>query len=217
MKDYYAILEVDTSSSEREIKQAYRKLAKKYHPDRNPDNPDAHERFKEVSEAYNVIGSPDSRSDYDHHRSGGNRHHHGSFEDIFSNLGFNPFGDGFFSAHTSPPPHEPPTVTKVALELTIDELRRGGKTVPLRIRVKKVCSPCNGLGGDHSEICHGCAGIGSVHRLHHQGSMIIKTSEPCTLCYGRGKLISRICQRCNGTGSVREIEEYNVEIGVTRK
>ena len=215
MKDYYAILGVAPNSSEREIKQAYRNLAKQYHPDRNPDNPDAHERFKEVSEAYNVIGSQDSRTDYDYHRSGGSSHHR-SFEDLFSHLGFNPFGNDFFNPRHRPEP-EPQTVDTIMLELTVAELRSGGKTLPLTIRVKKACSSCNGKGGHHSEICHGCAGIGTTHRLQHHGSMVIKTSEPCTLCYGRGKLISGICHTCNGHGNVRELEKYDIKIGVTRK
>ncbi len=215
MKDYYAILGISPSSSEREVKQAYRKLAKKYHPDMNPDNPEANERFKEVSEAYNVIGSPESRADYDYHRSGGSSHHR-SFEDLFSNLGFNPFnGRGFGMPHMDP--RDPPPVDKIHLELTMDEIRRGGKTLPLKLRINRTCIVCNGRGGEHVEVCHGCAGTGQRHRLQNHGSMVIKTSEPCTLCHGRGKLISGLCHPCHGSGKTSVLEEYNVKIDVTRK
>ena len=216
MKDYYAVLGITPSASDREIKHAYRELAKKFHPDKNPDNSEANERFKEVSEAYGVLGSPDNRNEYDYHRSGGSGFsHHASFEDLFSNLGFDPFGRGF------PPPHmrstHAPTVSTISIDLTVDELRTGGKTIPIKIRVKKECRICKGVGGDYSETCNCCGGTGRSWRLQQHGAMVIKTAVPCTLCRGRGKLISGMCRACSGEGKVREVEEYEIAIGVTRK
>ena len=217
MKDYYAILGVSSAASDREIKQAYRELAKRFHPDKNPDSPEANERFKEVSEAYSAIGSPDSRAEYDFHRSGGGMNsHHAAFEDLFSNLGFDPLGGFGFSQHRNPR-RENPTVSKVSIEITVDELRRGGKTLPLKLRVTKDCPMCQGIGGEHVTTCHGCLGTGQVHRLQRHGNMAVKTSSPCTLCYARGKLISGACQGCRATGKIKVIEEYEVAIGVTRK
>ena len=217
MKDYYATLGIPKSASEKEIKQAYRELAKRFHPDRNPESPDANERFKEVSEAYSVLGSPESRAEYDLHFSGFGRHSYSSpFEDLFSNLGWDPFGGAGF-----PPPHmgsrNAPPVSKVSIDLTVEELKAGGKRFPIKIRVKQNCGSCGGSGGEHVATCHFCNGSGKTHRLQQNGGMIIKISAPCTLCHGRGKLISGVCQPCAGEGKIKVIEEYDINIDVTRK
>ena len=217
MKDYYAILGLSRSASEKEIKQAYRELAKKFHPDRNDDSPEANERFKEVSEAYSVLGSPEDRAEYDFHTSPGRHSHHSSFEDLFSNLGWNPFGgQGGF-----PPPHmnsrNAPPVGKISIDLTVEELRSGGKEFPIKIRVKKTCETCGGAGGKDVRICHFCRGSGQQQKLHNSGGMVIQMSVPCSLCHGRGKLFSGICKPCMGDGKIRVVEEYGIKIEVTRK
>ena len=211
MKDYYGVLGVSRDASDAEIKKAYRKLAKQFHPDRNKDSQEAAERFKEVSEAYGVLSSPEKRNEYDYHFSHGFHSHHRSFEDLFANFGFDPF-----SNFGGPRQKPQPPVSKIAIDLTVEELRSGGKRFPLKIRVKKDCVPCDGQGGDYVETCHLCRGTGKAHTLQQHGSMVIKVETTCTLCHGRGKLISGICRVCSGEGKVREVEEYDINIDVRK-
>jgi len=211
LKDYYAVLGVSENATDKEIKKAYRQLAMKYHPDRNSDSPEAVERFKEVSQAYDTLSDHVKRTHYDAQRSGAGSYK--SFEDLFSGFGFNPF-DRFAEFHKPPPK---PTVSKINFELSMSEIEGGGKHVPLKLRVLRKCEPCDGRGGDIVEVCHQCAGTGTVHKLETQGPMVIKTSSPCNLCHGRGKQISGICHVCKGNGKIKIIEEYDVDISVVKR
>ena len=214
MKDYYAVLGISQNAEDKEIKKAYRQLAMKFHPDRNSGSPEAVERFKEVSEAYNTLSDHVKRSHYDAQRAGFDGSQFRSFEDLFSGFGgFNPFDR--FSEFTSPQPK--PKVSKISFELSMEDIKNGGKQVPLRLRVLKDCVPCNGRGGDIANACHECAGTGTVHKLETHGPMVIKTSNPCRLCHGRGKIFSGICHTCKGDGKIKVVEEYDVSINVEKR
>jgi DnaJ-class molecular chaperone len=213
LKDFYAILGVDKNANEKQIKSEYRKLAKKFHPDKNPDNDDTAERFKEVSEAYGVLGDPEKRQEYDMMLQGGGFRPHNSFEDLFSSFGFNPFDP--FSRSNQQQPRSPPQ-SKIVLEMTTNELFAGGKDMSVKVRVTKKCKPCAGKGGDYAEVCTGCAGTGQTQKLEHHGPMVIKTSKTCSLCHGRGQLISGICHTCEGNGKIKVVEEYRIDITTTK-
>ncbi len=214
MKDFYTILGVETFANEKDIKKAYRDLAKKYHPDRNQGDEDAAERFKEVSEAYSVLSDPQKRQEHDFAISN-NHQSFNSFEDLFKDFGFNPFDPLFRVNHQMNQKDQPSK--KINLDLTIDELFSGGKTTSVKVRITKTCSACNGKGGDISHSCKDCFGTGYINRLEKQGPTMVKTSTPCSLCYGRGKILSGICFPCEGQGKIKSIEEYDVNIITTKR
>ena len=215
MKDFYKILGINNSASAAEIKSAYRKLAKKYHPDRNKGDTGAAERFKEVSEAYGVLSDPEKRRQFDLQSSWGNtRSFRTSFGDLFEPFGFNPF-----DRSSRPPPSQKrkkPQQT-IPINITLEELMSGGKSTTLKIRVTKECTACGGVGGDYSEICKPCAGTGIIRRIQENHGSVVHITRPCELCAGRGNLISGICRCCNGTGKIQELNEWEVSISSRKK
>jgi len=209
LKDFYKILGVDKSASSTEIKAAYRKLAKKFHPDRNKDDTGAAERFKEVSEAYSVLSDPEKRQQHDLQSAWGSpRSFRTSFEDLFSPFGFNPFD----RSTRPPPPKKKKQKQVIPINVTMEDLIKGGKETTLKIRVTKECTACGGIGGDYVEICKPCAGTGMVRKIQEQGGTVIQMTSTCSLCHGRGNLISGICHCCKGNGKVQEIQEYEINI-----
>ncbi|OUU74848.1 MAG: hypothetical protein CBC29_06910 [Methylococcaceae bacterium TMED69] len=219
LKDFYAILGVNKNSDNKSIKHAYRELAKKYHPDRNPDNEDAAERFKEVSEAYSVLSDPEKRHEYDAQGYGGNLNSYESFEDLFRNAGFNPFEpswrDQASKIHEERKPERKNKT--INLSLSIDELFSGGKKTSVKVRVQRNCKVCDGRGGEIVKTCVDCFGTGKVNKLVRNGPMMVKTSATCSQCMGRGKHISKICFSCHGSGKIKEIEEYDISIKTSKK
>ena len=210
--DYYRILGVGESADKDEIKKAYRKLAKQYHPDANPDNKAAGERFKEVSEAYSVLSDPDQRKKYDlmrrlgaftGGRAGGGRPGAGPrFEDIdFGGLGgFGGLGD-IFSSIFGRGKRE---VTVEPIEMTVEVPFRtaalGGKG-PVMVSVSAACPTCGGSGaapGSKVSMCEECKGRGTVSC--GQGGVAV--NRPCPRCRGRGSVASKQCGKCGGDGEV---------------
>lgn len=238
MKDYYEILGVDPSADEKEIKKSYRKLAMKYHPDRNAGNEEAASRFKEVSEAYSVLSSPEKRNEYDFVNSGGGQNPWSGFGNssgghpfsdmgtIFEQFGFNPF-DPFQRTRDSafrdgPGQHQQPRPKKeknwhVNLELMRDEFDLGSTEKSLRIRRHVPCKPCDGMGGTDPGVCLTCAGTGTYQKIQHQTGMIIKTTEPCTKCAGVGNIFKNICQYCTGQGRISRVETYDISIKINKR
>ena len=241
MKDFYAILGVDPGADDKEIKKAYRKLALKYHPDRNSGDEDAADRFKEVSEAYSVLSSPDKRNEYDYLRIHGDQPSRSPFSNspgghpfsdmgsIFERMGFNPF-DPFANARDTawkdgpgthnyrpkqPPKKEKPWTVKV--ELTKENVDSGYANKTLRLRRFIPCEPCDGIGGFGSEVCYDCAGTGLRQNIRELDGMIIKVQEPCTKCGTSGIIISEKCTACNGEGKFKKIELYDIDIKINRK
>jgi molecular chaperone DnaJ len=236
-KDFYAVLGVNKSASTDEIKKAYRKAARESHPDRNPGNRDAEERFKAVSEAYDVLSDDRKRSEYDEMRqlfgSGsfrrGARTGGGAFDmsDLFGDgagtAGDRRFGGAGFSDLFSSifsgggrggtaTRRGPLRGRDVEAEVTLDFRDAvGGVTLPLTLRAPGVCDTCHGNGakpGTKPRTCPVCAGTGLV--TSNQGAFSF--SEPCRACQGVGTIVDEKCPECKGTGGVTKTRTLNVRI-----
>ncbi|MCK4807520.1 MAG: J domain-containing protein [Candidatus Aegiribacteria sp.] len=210
-KDFYSILGVDEKASQGELKKAYRKLAKKYHPDANPGDKKAEERFKEISEAYDILGSKEKRIQYDQIRSGG-----GGFS--WSDAGgqaSSPFGDGgladilrsMFSGgggfSTGGFGKRRTSRHTVVVSVPFRTAALGG-TVRANLEMPSMCPVCMGAGGSGEKTCLQCAGSGRTQ----QGQMVM----PCPGCSGTGKTYTDVCSRCHGTGQVTSSEAVDLNI-----
>lgn len=216
-KDYYEILGVSEKAGDGEIKKAYRRLAKKYHPDSNPNNKMAEEKFKEISEAYDVLSNPQKRKQYDQLRQMGQRGFTGAegFEDLFTTRrgkgrtfsfedlgGFGDLFSSFFDmGETTRRKKWGPQKGAdlyVEVEIPFDIAISGGKTA-IELKKEEVCSVCGGTGakpGTPLSTCPECGGSGMISFA--QGNFAV--SRPCPRCLGRGKIISTPCPQCGGRG-----------------
>jgi len=213
-RDYYEILEVERTASQDEIKTAYRKLAFKYHPDRNQDDPDAESKFKEAAEAYEVLGNQEKRQAYDRFGHDGvnsngfsgfssNEDIFGAFSDIFGEV------FGFSSAGRSNRPRAGSDL-RYNLEISFREAAKGTE-VGIKIPVEVSCEACGGSGaapGSTPETCPQCGGSGTVQ----QAQGFFRISATCPQCRGAGKLITDPCDTCMGRGSVIKDKDLNVRI-----
>ncbi len=208
-KDYYEILGVSRSATADEIKKAYRKLALKYHPDRNPDDKEAEERFKEAAEAYEVLGDAEKRQIYDRYGIDGLRNSGyqgpGDFSDIFSS--FSDIFDDLFGFGRARHQRSGPTRgadLRYDLNITFMEAALGTEK-EIRITRADTCPGCGGTGakeGSDPAICHQCGGRGQIVRA--QG--FFRVSTTCPACRGEGRIISDPCEDCGGAG-LREVEK----------
>ncbi|MCP4874335.1 MAG: molecular chaperone DnaJ [Gammaproteobacteria bacterium] len=209
-RDYYEVLEVSNSAPDAEIKKAFRRLAMKYHPDRNPDDVEAEVNFKEAKEAFDVLSNASKRAAYDQFghagvdQSAGGGFSGGGFGDAFSDI----FGDIFGGGGRS-------RVRKGAdlqynLELNLEEAV-AGTTVKIRVPTLKHCTTCSGSGakpGTSAETCDTCAGHGQVRM--QQGFFSVQ--QTCPNCRGKGTTISDPCNSCHGAGRVKEHKSLSVEV-----
>jgi molecular chaperone DnaJ len=217
-RDLYSVLGVDKKASPDEIKKAYRKLARQYHPDRNPGSREAEERFKEISAAYDVLGDPDKRKEYD--RGGmfagfGNRpggappgggFDAGSFSDILSNL----FGGGGRGGAARGPRPERGRDLEAEVSISFDQAMEGAQ-IPLSVPTSQMCGTCHGTGakpGTTPQVCPRCQGRG----IESQGQGLFSISQPCSRCGGTGAIIEDPCPTCQGSGAVRTVKKYRVNI-----
>ena len=212
-RDYYEVLGVNRDASEDEIKKSYRKLAMKYHPDRNPDNPKAEEHFKEAKEAYEVLTDSHKRAAYDHYghagvdpsSAAGAGAGFGGFSDAFGDIFSDIFGGGRSRS----------TVFRGAdlrynLEITLEEAARGTET-RIRIPAMEECETCKGTGakpGTQPTTCTTCSGHGQVRM--QQGFFSIQ--QTCPRCHGTGKMIANPCQPCGGAGRIKKHKTLSVKI-----
>jgi molecular chaperone DnaJ len=221
-RDLYSVLGVEKKASPDEIKKAYRKLARKYHPDTNPGDKQAEERFKEISAAYDVLGDPDKRKQYDRGGlfggggrpggpggAGGPNFDPGSFSDILSNL----FGGGGGAAgRTSQRGPRAERGRDLEAEVSISfEQAIDGAQIPLTVPTSQMCGTCHGTGakpGTAPKVCPRCQGRG----IESQGQGLFSISQPCSQCGGTGAIIEDPCSTCQGTGSVRTVKKYRVNI-----
>ncbi len=210
-RDYYEVLEVSKTASDDEIKKSYRRLAMQYHPDRNPDNPEAEKKFKEAAEAYDVLRDPERRERYNRfghagvHGGGG----FGSTEDVFAHFS-DIFGDlfGFATGGANRPMVG--SDLRYNLNVTFAQAATGDE-ITLKIPKRVFCPDCDGSGaapGTHPERCEHCGGSGQVRRS--QGFFQLAT--PCPICRGEGQIIKNPCARCKGHGVVAETKELSVRI-----
>ncbi len=232
-RDYYDILGVERNASEAEIKKAYRKKAIEFHPDKNPGNKEAEEKFKEAAEAYEVLSNAEKRSRYDQFGHEGVRGGPGpggfgggmSMEDIFSQFGDifgSAFGGGFggFSSGGGTRRRvNKGTDLRVKVKLSLKEIANG---IEKKIKVNKLtsCKTCNGLGAADSSsfnTCQHCHGTGQITRVTNTFLGQMQTTSTCPYCNGEGRTISRKCETCGGSGTVKEEEviSINIPAGVT--
>jgi molecular chaperone DnaJ len=225
-RDYYEVLEVAKTATVEEIKKAYRKKAIQYHPDKNPGDKNAEEKFKEAAEAYEVLSDPNKRSRYDqfgHAGLGGAGGYSGggmSMDDIFAHFG-DVFGGHFggfggFSGFGSRGGQQirKGSDLRVKVKLNLAEIAKG---VEKKIKVKKyiACSHCNGTGAENSsavETCTTCHGTGRVTRVQQTILGQMQTQSACPTCGGDGKIIKNKCPHCNGDGIVRDEEVITINI-----
>ena len=232
-RDYYEVLGVQKGASADEIKKAYRTMAKKYHPDLHPDDPDAEAHFKECNEAYEVLSDPDKRSRYDSYGfrgvdpnygagAGGGAGFDGGFDvgDIFSSIfggGFGGFGGFGGSSRNANSPQRGSDI-QATLTLTFEEAALGCKKTVEVPRVE-VCPTCSGSGaakGSSAQTCSRCSGKGVVMSQSRTPFGTIQTQKACPVCGGKGTVIPNPCPTCHGSGRVRRNAriEVNVPAGI---
>ena len=232
-RDYYEVLGVEKTASEAEIKKAYRKLAIQYHPDKNPGDKEAEEKFKEAAEAYSVLSDKDKRARYDQFghagmggAAGGGFSDFGDFDlnDIFSSVfghgfsgfgGFGGFGGG--GARSSQRKFRGSDL-RVKVKLNLKDISTG---VEKKFKLKKyvVCNHCHGSGAEGdgaTETCPTCHGTGSVTRTQQSIFGMMQTQSVCPQCNGEGKIIKNKCKHCSGEGIVYgdEVVEVKIPAGV---
>ena len=215
-RDYYEILGVERSCTEVELKKAYRRLAMKHHPDRNPDDKASEELFKEANEAYEVLSDSSKRSTYDQYghagvdpsMGGGGAGFGGqNFSDIFGDVFSDFFGGGRGGSRGGA---QRGSDLRYTLDLSLEEAVRG-TTVNIRVPTLVNCKPCDGSGakkGSSPVTCTTCGGIGQVRM--QQGFFSVQ--QACPRCHGQGKVISDPCDSCNGTGRVEEYKTLSVKV-----
>ncbi len=228
-RDYYEVLGVSKGASDDEIKKAYRKTAKKYHPDLNPDNAEAEAKFKECNEAYEVLSDPEKKARYDQFGfagvdpnfgagagAGGFGGGFGGFEgdidlgDIFSSF----FGGGFGGGTRNPNAPRRGRDIQSAVTITFEEAAKGCKK---QVEVPRVedCSQCHGTGaaeGSSPKTCPDCQGRGFINVQQRSILGTVNTQTTCSRCGGKGKIIDNPCTKCQGKGKVRKRTKVDIDI-----
>jgi molecular chaperone DnaJ len=212
-RDYYEVLGINRDADDESIKKAYRRLAMKHHPDRNPDNPKAEELFKEAKEAYEVLADPGKRAAYDRHghagvdpRVGAAGGGYSSFADAFGDI----FGDIFNQAGSGRSSVYRGADLRYNLEIALEQAAHGTET-KIRVPTYEDCVTCDGSGakpGTKPRSCPTCEGQGQVRM--QQGFFSIQ--QTCPKCHGTGKIISEPCPSCQGTARVKKNKTLSVKI-----
>ena len=223
-RDYYEVLGVDKNASADEIKKAYRKSAMKYHPDRNPGDKEAEEKFKELGEAYEVLSDADKKARYDQFGFAGVDPNYGGgasgygggfggfggfdFGDIFGDF----FGGGGRRQNAQTAPRRGENVG-ARLELTFEEAAFGAEKEVAAQRIEN-CAVCNGSGSADGviETCSQCRGTGQIRTVQNIMGMQMQSTTTCPQCSGRGKIVKNPCNTCRGKGKVRRTQKIKVKV-----
>lgn len=222
-KDYYQILGVDKNASKDDIKKAYRKMAMKYHPDKNPDNKEAETKFKEAAEAYETLSDDNKKSNYDRFGTSGNPFggaNSGSgfgynMDDIFSQFG-DIFGDAFGRRYGRQQPNRRGSDLRIRVTVSIEEILKG-TSKKLRYKRKTNCNTCNGKGGTDVKECLICNGSGRRTVVQNTPFGQIRQETTCPDCQGSGKQVKNKCGQCHGEGvkTTEEMVEVDIPAGVS--
>ena len=229
-RDYYEVLGVQKGASEEEIKKAYKKMARKYHPDLNPGDKDAEEKFKEVNEAYEVLSDSEKKARYDQFGfagvdpnfgagaggwgggAGGAGFDFGDLGDIFGSF----FGGGFGGGQARRNPNAPQRGESIRMNLTISfEEAAFGCEKELELDRYESCETCHGSGaapGTSPETCPDCGGSGVVQTRRQTPMGVFASTAPCSRCGGRGKIIKEPCKDCRGSGMVRRRRKIQASV-----
>lgn len=219
MPDYYDVLGVSKNASQEEIKKAYKKLAKQSHPDLNKDNPDAEKKFKEINEAFSILGNEEKRAQYDQFGTTGDYGQQGGFGGFEGfDFGGDPFAD-IFDTFFGRSRRRRPTAQRgddllYELEITLEEAYSGVKK-NIFITKNEVCDNCEGTGAEKdSDIttCPQCNGTGTTVRQQKTPFGIFQSTTTCTNCSGTGKVIKNHCHKCHGKGTVKAKKEIAITI-----
>ncbi|MBO3443195.1 molecular chaperone DnaJ [Clostridium sp. CCUG 7971] len=225
-RDYYEVLGVDKNADAQALKKAYRKMAMKYHPDRNPDNKEAEEKFKEVNEAYEVLSDDTKRRTYDQFghegvngqggfgQGGFSGQGFGGFEDIFGDMFGDIFGGGFGGGRARRRGPERGADIRQDVNITFEEAAFG-KKMSIKINRSEECSECSGSGakpGTSKKTCPTCNGAGEVRTVQRTPFGNIASSRTCSECNGEGEVVESPCSKCNGQGSTRKVKTIEVDI-----
>src|SRR3954447_21663505 len=218
-QDHYKVLGVDRKASADEIKKAYRKLARQYHPDRNPGDAKAEARFKEISQAHDILGDPDKRKDYDRAlanpfsnvgRGGGQPGFDaGGFGDILSDL-FGQATRGRGGAASARTRAERGRDLEAEISIGFEQAINGAQ-VPISVPTYERCNTCAGTGakpGTSPTVCPRCQGRG----IESEGQGLFSISQPCSRCGGAGTVIEDPCPTCQGAGRNRTVKRYRVNV-----
>ena len=225
-RDYYEVLGVSKGASEDEIKKAYKKMARKYHPDLNPGDKSAEEKFKEINEAYEVLSDADKRARYDQYGHAGVDPNFGAggfgggfdggFD--FSDLGdiFGSFFGGGFGGGRRTNPNAPQRGESIRMAVTISfEEAAFGCEKEVTVERYEACDTCHGSGcapGTSPEVCPDCHGTGTVQVRRQTPMGVFATSSPCPKCGGKGRIIHQPCKDCRGSGMMRKKKTIQASI-----
>ena len=232
-RDYYEVLGIQKGASEDEIKSAFRKMAMKYHPDRNPDNKEAEEKFKEVNEAYSILSDPDKKAKYDRFGFAGvdpnagfggggegfggfggfGGQGFGGFEDIFNMFTGGGFGGGGAYSSNYNGPVEGADIQQ-RMDISFEEAVFGAKK-KIKLTKNVECASCHGKGakdGTSMHTCPSCGGRGQVETVQQTILGSMRSVRTCSTCRGTGQVIDTPCPACKGTGKVRKTVELTVDI-----
>ena len=227
-RDYYEVLGVAKNASEEELKKAYRKMAKQYHPDRNPGDKEAEAKFKEANEAYEVLSDANKRSRYDQFGHAGVDPNFGAggggfggfdmgdmdLGDLFGSFFGGGFGGGFGGSQQRANAPQKGESLRANLSVNFEEAAFGCEK-ELDLNRTETCDECHGSGceaGTTAETCPECRGAGSVRVQRRMGGMAFSSTAPCTRCSGKGRIVHSPCKACRGEGVVRRKKRISVTI-----
>ncbi|MDE6108532.1 MAG: molecular chaperone DnaJ [Oscillospiraceae bacterium] len=228
-RDYYEVLGVSRSASEDDLKKAYRKLAKQYHPDLNPGDKTAEAKFKEVNEAYEILSDSQKRARYDQFGhagvdpsyGGGGSPFSGAYDmgdidlgDLFGSFFGGGFGGGFGGQRANPNAPRKGDTLRAAVTITFEEAAFGCEK-EITLTRSETCDHCHGSGcapGTSADTCPDCRGTGQIRVQRGGGAFTFATTAPCSRCGGKGRIIHQPCDVCHGSGSVKKQRKITVNI-----